>query len=87
MADPTQIDGQDGAASPQGEQAEDQALQQILQICQSAQDPSGYQQIAQIVQTLMAHNQQEEGEMGGGEGSPEDMAGKVMERIKKNRGE
>jgi hypothetical protein len=70
-----------------GEQAEDQGLQQILQICQSAQDPSGYQQIAQIVQGLLTHNQGEEQEMGG-EGAPaEGMAEKVMARIQKNRGE
>ena len=73
-----------GGADTQGEEAESQALQQILQICQSSQDASGYQQIAQIVQQLIAHNQEEEQEMGGGEGG--DMAQKVMARIQKNRG-
>lgn len=73
-----------------GEQAEDQALQQIMQICQSAQDPSGYQQIMQIVQGLIQHNRSEEQSMGAPEGSEEqssDMASRVMSRIKKNKGE
>ena len=85
MADPTQTGATE--ASPQGEQSEDAVYQQILQICQTSQDPSGYQQIAQLVQGLQSHNQQEEQEMGGGDGSPEGMAGKVMARIQKNRGE
>ena len=82
-------DGQvPGGADEQGEEAESQALQQILQICQSSQDASGYQQIASIVQQLIAHNQQEEQEMGGAEGGEgSDMANRVMERIQKNRGE
>ena len=74
-------------ASPQGEQEEDQALAQILQICQSAQDPSGYQQIAQIVQGLIQHNQQEEGGMGGQDGGEQSIQDKVMSRIEANRGQ
>ena len=64
----------------QGEQQEDAALQQILSLCQSG-DPAALQQIGEIVQGLLSHNQEEEQGMEGGE----DMAGKVMERIKANR--
>jgi hypothetical protein len=67
-----------------GEKAEDQAFAQIMQICQSAQDASGYQQIMQIIQQLEAHNKQEEG--AGQEGAP-DMAGRVMARIQANKGQ
>lgn len=68
-----------------GEQQEDAALQQIMQLCQSG-DPAALQQIAQIVQQLMAHNQQEEGGMQEGGEQPEpSTAEKVMNRIKDNR--
>lgn len=50
-----------------GEQAEDQALQQILQLCQSG-DPAVLQQIGEIVQKLLAHNQEEEKSEGGAPG-------------------
>ena len=70
-----------GGADEQGEQAEDQALQQILQICQSSQDASGYQQIASIVQQLVAHNQGEEKEMSGGDGQPS-THDKMVEAVK-----
>lgn len=46
-----------------GEQAEDQALEQIMQICQQSKDASGYQQIAEIVQGLLGHNQEEQGQI------------------------
>ena len=72
-------------AGPQGEQEEDQALAQILQICQTSQDPSGYQQIAQIVQGLIQHNQGEEQEMGGEGGAEPSIQDKVMSRIEANR--
>ena len=75
MADPKEME--------QGEQQEDQALQQILQLCQSG-NPQALQQIAQIVQQLIAHNQQEEQEMGGGQGG--DMASRVMDRLQANKG-
>ena len=42
-----------------GEQQEDAALQQIMQLCQSG-DPAALQQIAEIVQGLLQHNQEEE---------------------------
>ena len=74
----------------QGEEAEDQAFDQIMQICQQAGqtgDPKGYQQIMQIIQGLEQHNQEEEAELGGGEGegASNDMAARVMERIKKGK--
>ena len=70
-----------------GEQEEDQALQQIAQIATQGQQqptPDGYAQILQIVQGLMQHNQQEEGEMGGGDSEPS-IQEKVMSRIEANR--
>ena len=63
-----------------GEQQEDAGLKKILELCQSG-DPAALQQIGEIVQGLLAHNQEEEQGMKGGD----DMAGKVMERIKANR--
>jgi len=48
-----------------GEQQEDAALQQIMQLCQSG-DPAALQQIAEIVQGLLQHNQEEEKQVGGG---------------------
>ena len=71
----------------QGEQAEDQALQQILQLCQSG-DPAALPQIAKIVQGLLQHNQQEEGAEGAEGKSPEDQAqhDALLAAVKKQMG-
>ena len=92
MADKPMEEGQgsaDGAASEQGEQQEDAGLQQIAQIAQQGQQnptPDGYAQILQIVQTLLAHNQQEEGEMGGGQAEPSSHE-KMLSAVKKSMGQ
>jgi len=66
-----------------GEQSEDAAFAKILELCQSG-DPAALGEIAQIVQQLQGHNQEEEQEMGG-QGQGDQMAAKVMQRIQSNR--
>ena len=68
-----------------GEQKEDQALEQILALASSG-NPQALPQIAEIVKGLLAHNQEEEQGMEGGEGAPQDMASRVMARIKQGQG-
>jgi hypothetical protein len=70
------------------EQEEDKELQQILQLCQSG-DPKALQQIAQIVQQLLAHNQQEEqGQGEAQQGNPEAATRqKMIDAVKNQMGE
>ena len=76
-------DGQDGAASEQGEQAEDQVLQQIVQLCDSG-NPQALPQIKQLVEGLLSHNQEEEKEMEGEQGTDHHAA--MLEAVKNQMG-
>ena len=70
-----------------GEKQEDQALQQALALAKSG-NPQALPKIAQILTALLAHNQQEEQGMGGGQpeagGQPtthEDMLNAVKQQM------
>lgn len=67
-----------------GEQQEDQALQQILQLCQSGQ-PEALQEIAKIVQGLLSHNQEEEQQMAPEAEAPKEGSREAMVAAVKNQ--
>lgn len=64
-----------------GEQNEDKALDQIIQLAESG-DPQALPQIAEIAKGMKANQAQEEQAIGGEEAAPQGMAERVMARMK-----
>ncbi len=74
------------AANPQGEEKESAAIQQIMELASSG-DPQALPQIVEICKGLLAHNQEEEAEMGSPvKGSKPSFADKLAGAMKEQGG-